>query len=342
MKRLLTVFTAAVMLVLAVGCTSDDAHQAEALQAINAEVEQLRKELDENKAAMPTATATATATATPTPTPVSRIAFMSDRDGDYDIYVMDADGTHLQQLTDNDDWDGVPAWSPDGKRIAFMSHRDGVNAIFVMDADGTNVQQLTDPIVGTQPSWSPDGNRIAFSSNRDGDFDIFVMDADGTHVQQLTDNDDWDTSPTWSPDGKRIAFSSWVPAAAIYRDGDFHIFVMDADGSHLQQLKLMVSRSDQWDTNPSWSPDGKRIAFARNRYGINAIFVMDADGTNVQQLTEHVGRHAGGDANPTWSPDGKRIAFSSERYGDSEIFVMDSDGTNVVITNQKGSRPDWR
>ena len=94
MKRFLPILV--VMLVLSIGCTSD-----------NAEVEQLRKELDEIKAAPPPATATPTAT--------SRIAFQSDRDGDREIFVMDADGTHVQQLTDNDDSDSSPVWSPDGK-----------------------------------------------------------------------------------------------------------------------------------------------------------------------------------------------------------------------------------
>jgi dipeptidyl aminopeptidase/acylaminoacyl peptidase len=124
MKRLLTILTAAVLLVLAVGCSNN-----------NAEVEQVRKELDEMKAAMPVATTTEPATATaPNPPTASRTAFYSERDGDPEISVMDADRTHVQQLTDNDDWDGEPSWSLDGKRIAFDSWRDEAQEIFVMDA----------------------------------------------------------------------------------------------------------------------------------------------------------------------------------------------------------------
>ena len=116
------------------------------------------------------------------------IAFNSDRDVDVEIFVMNADGTEVRQLTDNDDYDNHPAWSPDGERIAFISTRDGDYEIFVMNADGTEVRQLTDDDARDfEPLWSPNGERIAFQSDRGGahwfvGWDIFVMNADGADV----------------------------------------------------------------------------------------------------------------------------------------------------------------
>ena len=130
----------------------------------------------------------------------TQVAFASRRDGDYDIYVMDADGGNLQQLTDAPGWDGYPDWSPDGTRIAFASDRDGDEEIYVMDVDGGNVQQLTDdPGSDSHPAWSSGGVWIAFDSDRDGDRDIYVMDADGGNVQQLTNDPAFDQQPSWCP-----------------------------------------------------------------------------------------------------------------------------------------------
>ena len=282
----------------------------------------------------------------------ARIAFSSHRDGNSEIYVMDADGGNLQRLTNNPDRDFHPSWSPDGKRIAFMSDRDGhVNAhgfpsyeIYVMDVDGGNPQNLTnDPNNDASPAWSPDGKRIVFTSKRDGNYEIYVMDADGGNLQRFTNNRMADEDPSWSPDGKRIVFRA-------RRDGHFEnkfaityeIYVMDADGGNLQ--RLTENRKNDW--SPSWSPDGKRIAFAADRKGDwqnSQIYVMDADGGNLQRLTNN----RGWDWYPSWSPDSKRIAFAADRKGDwqnFDIYVMDADGGNLQrLTNNRvrDTRPAW-
>ena len=226
----------------------------------------------------------------------AQIAFVSDRDGNPEIYVMDADGGNQQRLTNNPDKDWTPSWSPDGKRIAFTSERDGNREIYVMDADGGNQQRLTENRHDDwDPSWSPDGKRIAFVSKRDKKvknfvptFEIYVMDADGGNQQRLTENRQNDLSLSWSPNSERIAFAA---------DGkgnfeNFEIYVMDADGGNQQRL----TENPAYDWNPSWSPDGERIAFMSKRDGNPEIYVMDADGGNPQNLTNNP--HS--DASPVW------------------------------------------
>ena len=151
----------------------------------------------------------------------ARIAFVSERDGNMEIYVMDNDGGNPRRLTNNplDEW--YPSWSPDGKRIAFTSMKNGGNwEIYVMDADGGNQRNLTkNPFSDRDPSWSPDGKRIAFVSNRDEDEnrEIYVMDADGGNPQNLTKNPQNDLGPAWynpafavAPAGKKFTIWGWL------------------------------------------------------------------------------------------------------------------------------------
>ena len=259
----------------------------------------------------------------------SRIFFSSNRDGDWDIYSMDANGDNLAQLTDHPASDEYPAGSPDGRRIAFKSERDGTPDLYVMDRHGDNVIRLTsDNFKEGRPSWSPDGTRIAFRAFR---FDvlnseIYAMDADGENEINLTKHKWSDVRPSWSPDGRKIAFVS-------FRDGRAetpkHIFVMNADGTGRRNLTEDTGLTNNFA--PAWSPDGSKIAFNSLRHFFpapsrNDIFVITADGKELEQLTDG----PRGSWSPTYSPDGTKIAFVSSRDGDHNIYLMDTDGRNAV------------
>jgi Tol biopolymer transport system component len=179
-----------------------------------------------------------------------QIAFMSTRDHNPEIYVMNVDGTNQRRLTNHTALDEHPAWSPDGTKIAFTSKRDGNDEIYVMNADGTNQRRLTNHRGRDwYPAWSPDGRQIAFVSGRDGNFpEIYVMNADGTGQRRLTNHRrvDWRLEhPAWSPDGTKIAFAlSW------FFNGSAEIYVMNADGTNVHNL----TNHRAFDLHPVWSP----------------------------------------------------------------------------------------
>lgn len=213
--------------------------------------------------------------------------------GRADIYRMDLDGGGREQLTEDPANDSAPAVSPDGRRIAFESDRDGNYEIYVMDVSGANQVRLTnDPARDQAPTWSPDGRRLAFTSDRDNraSADVYLMNADGTGVERLS-NDQAHWAPQFSPDGTKLAAQVNL---------DVQIFGL-TDGSR-QRLTF----APQNGMNPTWSPDGRRLAFVTTRNGRAEIFTMNADGADAKVLVTMATGYA---IDPRWSPDGSRVAF---------------------------------
>lgn len=305
------------------------------------------------------------------------ILFSSKRDGDFEIYVMDADSGSVRQLTrnesegENEADDGSPSWSPDGQRIAFTSTRDhegdGFDSeeLYVMAADGSGQTRLTENETGEGwPTWSPDGEWLRFarrSVERPATeeealrFEVARMRLDGSDTKRLFEPDALLVmGPAWSPDGKAVAFTG---CEIVARQLDCEVWIANADGTDAEKLTDGTGRS----AGPAWSPDGQRIAFSSDRdmngdcffhdcTGWNGeIYVMNADGSDQKRLTDD----PGDDNSPTWSPDGTRIAFAalrnvegavdepSENY---EIYVMDAEGSDLIQLTTNTSwdwQPDW-
>jgi Tol biopolymer transport system component len=269
----------------------------------------------------PTPPITSTAPTSPTISGPSRIAFVSSRSGNNDIYVMNTDGSQLVNLTGDPAGDLQPAWSPDGTRIAFVSNRSGNNDIYVMNADGSQQMNLTShDAEDIHPTWSPDGTRIAFASSRGGGTNIYTITPAGEEVVQLTRAPGINEAPVWSPDGTRLAFVS-------NRDnGNWEIYTMNADGT--DQVNITNAADD--DRDPAWSPDGTRIAFVSNRAGDWEIFLMNVDGS-AQTIFNDTPDDDGG---PAWSPDGAQMIFHTLVFvsGESpnyEIYRVNLDGSGL-------------
>ncbi len=260
------------------------------------------------------------------------IAYASDLDGDFEIWLVNIDGSNLRQLTNNDAMDISPAWSPDGSRLVFVSNRDGNDELYTMNADGSDVRRLTETPDTSEsfPAWSPDGQFISFDSNRGNNWDVYIAKSDGSNPRRLTEHPGEDWISSWSPDGQRIAFES-------KRDGNYEIYVINFDGSHQQRL----TQNTVQDGAPKWSPDGTKIAFFSRRDGIPEIYVMNWDGGNQLQLTNQAGEASF----PVWSPDGEWIAFSAGDNQQTEIYIIAADGSQLRPLTAIGAQnwtPAWQ
>jgi len=183
----------------------------------------------------------------------SQIAFVRKTSGGDELFLMDADGRNIRQLTFSKTIIMSPSWSLDGSQISF-SALNATNWLLMML--NVNTGQSVDisqwPGLNTTPEWSPiEADVLAFSSSRDGNAEIYTCRTNGSDIRRLTNHRRIDSSPSWSPDGSKIAFTS-------DRTGNPLIYVMNSDGSGVHRL---TSTPNAYEDSPRWSPRGDRIAF---------------------------------------------------------------------------------
>ena len=250
-----------------------------------------------------------------------KIAFISDRDGDWEIYVMDADGSNQTRLTNNVGvvlqggphstlQESGPSWSPDGSKILFTSDQDGDTEIYVMNADGSNQTKLTDnEVPDWQSSWSPDGTKIVFVSPDDAKaYALYIMDADGSN-RALLETQYPALQPEWSPDGTEILFERLA--------GHDYGGRINVDGSN----ERMAGDGFWYKRNPSWSPDGSKWIYCFCVSGTQKSIQSGNinGGTATWIIDNNSGSTGKTDIQPKYSPNGEYVTFVSDRDGNYEI-----------------------
>jgi Tol biopolymer transport system component len=275
---------------------------------------------------LPEATATITPWAySPDGTHIVYGGYERGDSGDYAIYVSNADGSDITDLTSTyldpaENNQGEPVWSPDSTQIAFDndSNDPSMQGIYLMNSDGTDIHKIAD---GGFPAWSPDGQSIVFSAAVGDENDIHSVSIDGSHLRRLTHSSAVEAFPAWSPDGSQIAYIEYL--------GGEQLWVMDADGAGSHPV-TDIPNDGMGGFSPDWSPDATTIAFEVFDGHSWDIYTVHPDGTDLRPLADG----PGDEIQPVWSPDGSQIAHMSSPQGSGGFG--DNTGTYDVYT----SRPD--
>jgi TolB protein len=264
----------------------------------------------------------------------TEIAFVSNRKGNPEIYVMNADGSNARPATENRSINTFPNWSPSGESILYTSYRYANRPLLFVSTRGRGkpgrmLSRLGDRMPLYRGVFSPSGSQLALVASEGDAAEIYVVGTDGRNLRRLTRNRVIDVSPSWSPDASQIAFVS-------DRSGSPQVYVMNADGSDQRRLTFQGS----YNSNPAWSPDGRWIAYETRLEGQFDIWLIDpSGGTNVPLVS-----HPRTDEGASWAPNGRKLAFSSTRRGRADIYVIDLGGDNLMrLTENAGNNtsPSW-
>jgi TolB protein len=261
----------------------------------------------------------------------TKIAFVSDRTGTKEVYVVDYDGHGLRQVTKNKSINMSPAWSPDGRKLAYVSFRKGDPDVWAIDLYGGQDRLVAGgPGVQSSPAYSPDGGWIAYSQTAGRESEIHLVAAAGGKPRRVTRVGGINTAPSWAPDGRRLVFTS-------DRAGNPQLYMAEVEGGTPRRITF----DGKWNDLPDWSPDGKRIVFASQQEGGYRIRMVDPSGLAEERPLTF---GPGSDEHPSWAPDGRHVVFASSRGGKPGIWVLDVDGGRLRAVVEGAGRlhgPTW-
>ena len=259
----------------------------------------------------------------------TRVAFVGERNGNKELYLMDWDGHRMQGLGVTGGILLSPRWSSDGTKMLYSAERNRSWDIYLLDMNTMrekNIVRLNG--LNMAGNFFPNNKEFVFSSSKDGKSNIHIGDILSMRGWKLISSPWIDVSPAVSPDGNNVLFVS-------NRSGSPQVYIADKNGTGIRRLTFEGS----YNTSPVWSPRGDRIAFVRMINGKNQIVIMKLDGTGVVQLTDR-----GSNEEPSFSPDGRYIAFTSDRDGSKGIYLMRFNGEDQKRITPKGLKatgPGW-
>ena len=287
-----------------------------------------------------------------------KILFTSARDGNREVYIMNPDGSEQVRLTTHPGNDLQAVWSPTGDKILFVSDRGGERDLYMMNPDGSNVRRVFRRKIEawrTSPTWSPDGKQIAYDQ-----WDRIGGGTSGTYILTLGEQDPEFigkfSSPVWSPNGTEIACGTASPGLT---------WIVLFNVQARTHKRLLPKKALPWQTRPSWSATGDKLAFSGNNHPLPAInglaleearalhnawkdkqtiFVVNRDGTGLKQVLAEDGSDAW---TPALSPNGEEVLYTQEINGRSQVFKIDvNSGIRTQLTHignilQANTGGDW-